>query len=177
MQKLARRSLRSDASGAVDLLEQLAATAEALVLLAEARGNARESHRSSRGWVYAQDVAVSDFARGRIGTVLSDKWRLDELLGWGGMAAVYAGTHTRNRSRVAVKLLHPELGREPALRTRFLREGYVANSIDHPGIVRVFDDAAEGDSVYLVMELLKGKSDGENEPEKSGRCRTREALW
>ncbi|MFO0615718.1 MAG: serine/threonine-protein kinase [Polyangiaceae bacterium] len=93
-----------------------------------------------------------------MGTVLSGKWNLDELLGWGGMATVYAGTHTRNRSRVAVKILHPEVARDPALKTRFLREGYVANSIKHPGIVRVFDDSAEDESAYLVMELLTGKT-------------------
>jgi len=103
-------------------------------------------------------MPAPDFARARIGNVLSGKWKLDELLGWGGMATVYAGTHTRNRSRVAVKVLHPEVGRDPVLRTRFLREGYVANSIKHRGIVRVFDDSAEDESAYLVMELLSGKT-------------------
>jgi hypothetical protein len=50
-------------------------------------------------------------ARARVGTTLSGKWRLDRLLGVGGMASVYEATH-RNRKRAAVKILHPELSLE-----------------------------------------------------------------
>src|ERR1700685_2998501 len=67
-------------------------------------------------------------ARARVGTVLREKWRLDALLGVGGMAAVYAATH-RNGSRVAVKILHPELSHNAQVKARFLREGYVANAV------------------------------------------------
>ena len=44
------------------------------------------------------------------------------------------------------------------MRTRFLREGYAANSIPHPGVVRVLDDDDDGGTVFLVMELLEGES-------------------
>jgi eukaryotic-like serine/threonine-protein kinase len=64
-------------------------------------------------------------AHGRLGTVLRGKYRLDSVLGMGGMAVAYAATH-RNRKRFAVKLLHPELGIRPEIRNRFLREGYAA---------------------------------------------------
>jgi hypothetical protein len=57
-------------------------------------------------------------ARIRVGRVLCEKWRLDVLLGVGGMAAVYAATH-RNGSRVAVKILHPELTINTQVRSRF----------------------------------------------------------
>ena len=60
-------------------------------------------------------------ARDRIGVVIHDKWKLDSLLGVGGMAAVYAATH-RNGKRVAVKMLHAEFSHEDEVRTRFLRE-------------------------------------------------------
>jgi eukaryotic-like serine/threonine-protein kinase len=94
----------------------------------------------------------------RLGKVLRGKLRLDALLGVGGMAAVYAATH-RNGSRVAVKILHPELGGQPHLRSRFLKEGYAANRVDHGGVVRVIDDdEAEDGSLFLVMELLDGES-------------------
>ena len=55
------------------------------------------------------------------------------------MASVYAATH-RNKKRVAVKMLHPELSSHEGLRKRFMREGYVANTVEHPGAVAVLDD-------------------------------------
>src|SRR6476659_7583163 len=97
-------------------------------------------------------------AQERVGKVLRQKWRLDKLLGVGGMAAVYAATH-RNGKRAAVKLLHADVAMNPDLRTRFLREGYVANAVEHPGAVSVLDDDTDEDgSVYLVMELLEGET-------------------
>ncbi len=101
---------------------------------------------------------VDEIARGRVGRTLREKWRLDALLGVGGMAAVYAGTH-RNGKRGAVKVLHPELARSGDARARFLREGYVANAVDHPGAVAVIDDDATEDGlVFMVMELLQGST-------------------
>src|SRR5262249_32983998 len=93
----------------------------------------------------------------RIGSVLRDRWRLDELLGVGGMAAVYAATH-RNKKRVAIKVLHECFAADADIRKRFLREGYVANSIGHPGVVTVDDDDDEGGCPYLVMALLEGET-------------------
>ncbi len=108
-------------------------------------------------------------ARGRVGQVLKEKWRLDVLLGVGGMAAVYAATH-RNGSRVAVKVLHPQLNVGADVRTRFLREGYAANSVGHEGVVRVSDDdAAEDGSAFLVMELLDGETLEERRARAGGR--------
>jgi serine/threonine protein kinase len=94
----------------------------------------------------------------RVGLVLSGKWRLDAVIGSGGMATVFAGTHVRNGLKVAVKVLHAELARKPEVRKRFVIEGYVANRVDHHGIVRVLDDDAHEEHVYLVMELLRGNT-------------------
>ncbi len=97
-------------------------------------------------------------AEGRIGAVLRGKYRLDRLLGVGGMAAVYEATH-RNRKRFAVKVLHPELSLRADIRSRFLREGYAANSVEHPGAVSVLDDDVDEAGVaFLVMELLDGET-------------------
>src|SRR5580692_2289878 len=97
-------------------------------------------------------------ARGRIGVLLQDKWKLDSLLGIGGMAAVYAATH-RNGKRVAVKMLHPEFSHDEEIRTRFLQEGYAANTIQHDGAVSVLDDDLAPDgSAFIVMELLEGET-------------------
>lgn len=93
-----------------------------------------------------------------IGTTLNGKWTLDALVGMGGMAAVYAATH-RNGRRAAVKLLAAEFSRVAEVRERFLREGYVANRIGHPGVVGILDDdTTDTGQVYLVMELLEGES-------------------
>jgi serine/threonine protein kinase len=94
----------------------------------------------------------------RVGSTLV-KWKLDELLGVGGMAAVYGATHLKNRSRVALKVLHRALATNEDVRERFLREAYVANSVGHPGAVQVLDDAlSEDDEPFLIMELLDGRS-------------------
>jgi serine/threonine protein kinase len=97
-------------------------------------------------------------ALARVGLMLRGKWRLDRLLGVGGMGWVYAATH-RNKSRVAIKFLLPELARNEDMRRRFLREGYVANTIGHPGVVAVHDDDVDENGVaFLVMELLQGRT-------------------
>jgi serine/threonine protein kinase len=97
-------------------------------------------------------------ARRLVGTVLGGKWTLDALIGMGGMASVYAATH-RNGRRAAIKLLNDEFSSIAQVRERFLREGYVANRIGHPGVVSILDDdTTESGQVFLVMELLEGDS-------------------
>ena len=92
-------------------------------------------------------------AQARVGLWLRGKWHLDKLLGVGGMAAVYAGTH-RNGSRGAVKLLHAAYSEDAEARARFLREGYVANKVEHTGAVQVLDDDVNEDgTVFLVWKL------------------------
>lgn len=105
------------------------------------------------------DVKVATLrAEARIGSVIKDKWRLDRLLGVGGMACVYAATH-RNKKRAAVKMLHVEYSTDSAIRERFLREGYLANSVGHRGVVTVDDDdVAEDGAAFIVMELLDGET-------------------
>jgi serine/threonine protein kinase len=95
-------------------------------------------------------------AEARVGTTLLGKYRLDAVLGIGGMSTVYAATH-RNAKRVAVKILHPELAMSTTVRSHFQSEGYAANSVGHPGVVRIDDDdITEDGSALLVMELLDG---------------------
>ncbi len=92
----------------------------------------------------------------RVGTWIRGKYFLEAELGAGGMAVVYAARH-RNKKRFAIKILHAELARNTDVQTRFLREGYVANSVEHPGAVAVIDeDTTEDGAAFLVMELLDG---------------------
>ncbi len=106
----------------------------------------------------SEDSEVDSRAQRRVGTVLRGKYRLDRVLGVGGMAIVYVATH-RNQKQFAVKMLHPELSVLRDVAARFLREGYVANSVKHPGAVAVLDDdVAEDGAAFLVMELLEGSA-------------------
>ncbi len=97
-------------------------------------------------------------ARARVGTTLRGKWRIDALLGVGGTASVYSATH-RNGIAGAVKVLHPAHARDELTRERFLREGFVANLVEHAGAVHVIDDDETEEGLpFLVMELLDGKA-------------------
>lgn len=110
--------------------------------------------------------------------MLKDKWSLEALLGVGGMAAVYMASHRNNGKRVAVKMLHPELSVISQIKTRFLREGYASNKVNHPGVVSVLDDdATEDGCVYLVMELLEGENLEQRRVAAGGRLDLQEVLW
>ena len=120
--------------------------------------------------------AVESRSRRRVGTTIAGKYRLEEVIGVGGMATVYRGVH-RNGNRVAIKMLHAELALEDGLAERFVREGYVANAIDHPGTVRVLDDdRCEDGAAFLVMELLLGETLQQRADRLGGRLAAREIL-
>jgi hypothetical protein len=115
-------------------------------------------------------------AEARVGTPFGGKWRLDRLLGVGGMASVYAASH-RNGALAAIKVLHPEYARRPEIRSRFMREGYIANTAG-PGAVRVLDDDVDDDGApYLVMELLSGETVDVRAERSDGRLSVLEVLW
>src|SRR3990170_1654850 len=92
-----------------------------------------------------------------IGRTLS-KVHLQELLGRGGMAEVYLGTHTTLNRPVAVKILLGHLSEDPDLRRRFLVEAQSVAALRHPNIVQVFDFDVVDSRPYIVMELLQGLS-------------------
>ena len=95
--------------------------------------------------------------------VLAGRYRVDELIGHGGMAKVYRGYDLTLGREVAIKILDPELARDTAFRTRFRLEAQSASRMSHPSIVRVYDagdpsaaGAATDDPPYIVMELIQG---------------------
>jgi serine/threonine-protein kinase len=107
-------------------------------------------------------------ATGWVGALLSDKWRIEARIARGGVATVYRATH-RHGQKAAIKIMHPELARNEDVRRRFLREGYVANKVGHPGVVEVLDDdVTDGGSAYIVMELLEGGELLEDRRERLG---------
>jgi serine/threonine-protein kinase len=116
-------------------------------------------------------------AQARVGQVLKGKWRLDALLGLGGLAAVYAAVH-RNGKRVAVKMLQQEHSGDAETVTRFLQEGYAANAVGHQGAVSVIDDDTTDDGVpFLVMELLEGETLDARRERAGGRMELSEVLF
>jgi len=86
-------------------------------------------------------------------------YKIDRMLGEGGMGFVYEATHEVLNRRTAIKLLRPELATHAQVVTRFLNEAKAVNLIDHQNIINVYDygDGADG-SVYFVMEFLEGET-------------------
>ncbi len=104
------------------------------------------------------DLHLRREAAALVGRTLRGKWRLDGVIGVGGMAAVYSATH-RNGIRGAVKMLHERYSADAGARERFFHEGQIANHVDHPGVVQVLDDdETEDGQPFLVMELLEGQA-------------------
>jgi serine/threonine protein kinase len=91
------------------------------------------------------------------GDTIADKYRVERLLGRGGMGAVYEASHLLSGKRVAVKWMLPSLG-QAGLTERFMHEARATARIDHPNVVDIYDVGRHEESVYLVMELLHGES-------------------
>jgi tRNA A-37 threonylcarbamoyl transferase component Bud32 len=97
--------------------------------------------------------------RSLIGTTISDRYRIERLLGEGGMGAVYQAEHTLMRKRMAIKVLHPEMTRLPEVVARFEREAMAAAHIDHPHVVTATDFGKLDDgSFFLALEFVEGAS-------------------
>jgi serine/threonine-protein kinase len=97
-----------------------------------------------------------EVARARLGQRVGDRWLLERVLGTGGMGAVYAA-RAPDGAVAAVKILHPEMGARREVRERFLREGTAADTIGHPGVVRMLGKG-DGEEAFLAMELLEGET-------------------
>ncbi len=95
----------------------------------------------------------------RIGTVISGRYLVKELLGEGGMGSVYLAEHTRMKKRVALKLLHPEMSENAEVQSRFEREAMASAHIEHPNVAAATDFGRTEDGAYfLVLEYVEGTS-------------------
>ncbi|MDQ6931402.1 MAG: Stk1 family PASTA domain-containing Ser/Thr kinase, partial [Candidatus Eremiobacteraeota bacterium] len=86
----------------------------------------------------------------------NNRYRLDSKLGEGGMATVYCGTDTLLRRRVAIKVLRAQYAADDDFVRRFYQEAESAARLSHPNIVNTYDVGREGDTYYIVMELVDG---------------------
>ena len=85
-----------------------------------------------------------------------DHYRIVGLVARSGMASIFRGTDVRNNREVAIKVPHEEMEADPILFDRFKREEEIGKKLDHPGVVRVFDDE-ERSRRYMVLEWVEGR--------------------
>ena len=103
-------------------------------------------------------MSQSSLASSFIGRMLAQRYRLDAVLGTGGMGAVYQAHDTKNQSELAVKVLHQLGPGTEEFHQRFFNEAIIAGQLFHPNIVQVigFDKDKDG-TPFLIMELLRGR--------------------
>ncbi len=100
---------------------------------------------------------LHDAAKQRIGQVIAGRYRVERVLGTGGMGAVYEVTHLGLGRTLAVKVLHEAFGRDADLIDRFMREARAASQTGHPNIIDVVDvGTTDVGDPYFVMELIHG---------------------
>ncbi len=87
---------------------------------------------------------------------LTERYRLEERIGQGGMATVYSGVDTVLRRRVAIKILRPQFAEDEEFVRRFYSEAQHAAKLSHPNIVNIYDVGREGETYFIVMELVDG---------------------
>ncbi|HZE72674.1 MAG TPA: protein kinase [Pyrinomonadaceae bacterium] len=110
-----------------------------------------------------QDIGSQFYSKERanalVGYILEGKYRLDNLLGTGGMSEVYRATRLHIGDEVAIKILHPQQGIDRHAAERFRREAQIAARLKHPNVVSIYDFGLSVDGLmYLVMELVDGYS-------------------
>jgi serine/threonine-protein kinase len=103
-------------------------------------------------------VSKSDDLEALVGSVVAGKYRVDRVLGRGGMGAVFSATNVTIGKRVALKFLTREAARDKSATERFQREAEAAGVVESEHIVHVFDSGTSEDGLpFLVMELLTGE--------------------
>src|ERR671930_1578538 len=98
---------------------------------------------------------MSVVAEDRIGTELAG-YRIERVLGRGGMSVVYLAQDLRLKRNVALKLLAPEFAEDEGFRVRFLRESQLAASLDHPNVVPVYEAGEVEGLLYIAMRYVDG---------------------
>ncbi|WP_254787722.1 Stk1 family PASTA domain-containing Ser/Thr kinase [Curtobacterium sp. UNCCL20] len=91
-----------------------------------------------------------------IGRMIDHRYRVRSRIARGGMATVYLATDVRLERRVAIKIMHGHLADDQAFRERFIQEARSAARLSHPNLVGVYDQGAEDDTAYIVMEYIPG---------------------
>jgi serine/threonine-protein kinase len=105
------------------------------------------------------DIAAKERAAKLVGTTISGRYKLVELLAMGGVGAVYLGEHLRMHKHVAIKVLHPDAQTLPDIAARFEREAVAGSHIQHPNVASATDFGELDDgSYFLVLEYVRGQT-------------------
>ena len=91
-----------------------------------------------------------------VGRLIRGRYQIEKLVARGGMATVYLAEDNRLDRKVAIKVIHPHLANDKSFREKFVREAKIAARLSHPNLVNVFDQAEDGDVVFLAMEYVSG---------------------
>ncbi len=91
-----------------------------------------------------------------VGRLIRGRYQIEKLVARGGMATVYLAEDNRLDRKVAIKVIHPHLANDQNFREKFVREAKIAAKLSHPNLVNVFDQAEDGDVVFLAMEYVSG---------------------
>jgi serine/threonine-protein kinase len=97
-------------------------------------------------------------ARPPVGQLLDGRYRVESHVARGGMATVYLGTDTRLDRLVALKIMHAELASDEDFVRRFVGEARSVARLSHPNVVAVYDQGADGRTLYLAMEYVPGQT-------------------
>ncbi|MCK6571859.1 protein kinase [Myxococcota bacterium] len=92
------------------------------------------------------------------GQVVGDRYRLEHLIGEGGIGQVFRARDLMTRELVALKALRPEFARDARIKRRFMREARAVARLQHPHIVRLFTCGDSDDAPYIAMELIEGQA-------------------
>ncbi|KAA3647726.1 MAG: serine/threonine protein kinase [Chloroflexi bacterium] len=93
-----------------------------------------------------------------VGKKLSDRYEIEDLLGQGGMSAVYKANDPNLRRTVAVKLIHSHLSEDAQFVSRFEEEAAAVAQLRHPNIIQVYDFSNDEETYYMVLEFLAGET-------------------
>ena len=93
-----------------------------------------------------------------VGTLLDDRYKIEECLGTGGMSVVFKATDTHDNSAVAIKMLKDETAKDRTALEQFINEAGVVSMLSHPNIVSIRDVSFDTPRKYLVMEYIEGIS-------------------
>ncbi len=104
----------------------------------------------------------------KAGDFVGGRYKVESLLGEGGMGAVYAATNGATGRSVAIKWMKPEMAKSKEALARFLAEARTTARIEHPNVIQILDVGQDGDAPFLVMERLRG--------EDTARCPQRELV-
>ena len=93
-----------------------------------------------------------------VGKVVDNTYRIEKLLGQGGMGAVFKALDIALDRDVAIKVMHPHISRQQGFRDRFLQEARAIANLDHPGIVQVYTFSRNPEMLYIAMAFIAGQN-------------------